>query len=321
MINLRRWTKKEIQFLTANYPTVPTYLIADELNRSLSSVQNRAHKMKLKKDGWVPRRPAKVRRKYDVNENALKSLDKRTAYAIGFILADGWVGKDRIGLSNNSPLVLANVRTILGCSHKLNLEHKGPFSLYTVTITNKALAKAFADLGFTSNKSLAGRLPSIPDELFPHLLRGYFDGDGTSRYTHRGGLQIRFVSGSKALLEDIARKIHELFGVPLQKIVHDKGRPNANRLCYSGKSALAIGEHMYRDAGILCFTSKKKPFDEYINRTTNKYKLTEADVIQIRQLAADGVPQARIARQFFVSPANVKKIVLGKTWKHLPLRP
>ena len=249
MINLRRWTKKEIQFLTANYPTVPTYLIADELNRSLSSVQNRAHKMKLKKDGWVPRRPAKVRRKYDVNENALKSLDKRTAYAIGFILADGWVGKDRIGLSNNSPLVLANVRTILGCSHKLNLEHKGPFSLYTVTITNKALAKAFADLGFTSNKSLDGRLPSIP---------------------------------------------------------------NANRLCYSGKSALAIGEHMYRDAGILCFTSKKKPFDEYINRTTNKYKLTEADVIQIRQLAADGVPQARIARQFFVSPANVKKLYWAK---------
>lgn len=49
-----------------------------------------------------------------------------------------------------------------------------------------------------------------------------------------------------------------------------------------------------------------------------KAKLTEADVIQIRALHADGVSQTEIAKQYGVSQVNIGRIVHRKNWKHVP---
>jgi uncharacterized protein YjcR len=45
--------------------------------------------------------------------------------------------------------------------------------------------------------------------------------------------------------------------------------------------------------------------------------LTEDDVIRLRQMAADGMPQRDIARIYGIMPNTVSRIVTRKTWTHI----
>lgn len=298
--------------LQRDYPTVPTITLARALGRSRRAVWMKAQKLGLRKIGKPGYRVPESRYRYERRKYPLLPLTKATAYAVGFILADGWVGEDRIKLSNKNPLILAKVRNALGFSHRLKCEEKGPYDIFTITITNKALAKELQAIGITHDKSWTARLPEVPDELFSHFLRGYFDGDGSARYT-RKGLTVRFVSGSRQLLIELAERLHRLVGVRLAPIYQDKGRPNANRLCYNGEDAARLGEYMYQDAGDLFIQRKRVPFTQYATRPT-KRKLTRADAEEIRRLAASGEPAARIAKRFSVSDSLVRLIIAGKRW-------
>lgn len=46
-------------------------------------------------------------------------------------------------------------------------------------------------------------------------------------------------------------------------------------------------------------------------------KLTEQDVLVIRELSAEGLGQRKIARMFGVAKPTVKRILSGKTWSHV----
>lgn len=49
----------------------------------------------------------------------------------------------------------------------------------------------------------------------------------------------------------------------------------------------------------------------------SRYKLTDADVINIHGLYKDGYKQTAIAKQYSVSQAQVQRILTGKRWKDL----
>lgn len=46
-------------------------------------------------------------------------------------------------------------------------------------------------------------------------------------------------------------------------------------------------------------------------------KLTEAKVLEIRELASSGIAVAVLASKFSVSPRNIRKILSGDRWKHV----
>lgn len=50
-------------------------------------------------------------------------------------------------------------------------------------------------------------------------------------------------------------------------------------------------------------------------------KLTERDVLRIRELRSTGKPLPQIAAMFGIAFQTVSSIALGKTWKHLPCYP
>ena len=47
-------------------------------------------------------------------------------------------------------------------------------------------------------------------------------------------------------------------------------------------------------------------------------KITEADVVEIRKMKADGFSNAYIARKFGLYESHARKIALRKYWKHVP---
>tara|TARA_R110000796_G_scaffold252537_2_gene387459 strand:+ start:4929 stop:5405 length:477 start_codon:yes stop_codon:yes gene_type:complete len=57
--------------------------------------------------------------------------------------------------------------------------------------------------------------------------------------------------------------------------------------------------------------------DRDVKGRNGSAKLSEADVLEIRELAASGMLQAEIARKFSCSQAVVSKIAWGKSWKHV----
>lgn len=309
---MRRWTSEEIETLKRDYPTVPTKELAQVLGRSIKSVHMKAKRLRLHKIGR-PGWRANPCYKYERRKHPLLPLTPKTAYAVGFILADGSINDWRVKLANTNPIILAKVRNALGFSHTLRLERKGPHDYFQVTITNKALASELRTIGILPNKSLTARLPNVPDELFNHFLRGYFDGDGTAKYTPRHGLTVRFVSGSCMLLEELAERLHRLLGVRLAPVCHDRGRPTANRLCYNCRDAERLGDYMYRDAGDLFIPKKRLPFMQYATRR-RRNKLTIHDVEEIRHLAANGESAASIAKRFSVSNSLIRLILAGKRW-------
>lgn len=64
------------------------------------------------------------------------------------------------------------------------------------------------------------------------------------------------------------------------------------------------------------FSDLERPEGFYGKRRRAK-KLTETDVIRIRELLHSGVPQGKIAVDFDVSVVTVRNIKRGKTWSHI----
>lgn len=48
-----------------------------------------------------------------------------------------------------------------------------------------------------------------------------------------------------------------------------------------------------------------------------EHKLTDKEVLEIRQLAEDGAKQIWLAKKYGVSQATVSKIINGFVWQHL----
>ena len=78
--------------LQRDYPTVPTITLARALGRSRRAVWVKAQKLGLRKIGKPGYRVPESRYRYERRKYPLLPLTKATAYAVGFILADGWVG-------------------------------------------------------------------------------------------------------------------------------------------------------------------------------------------------------------------------------------
>lgn len=78
----------------------------------------------------------------------------------------------------------------------------------------------------------------------------------------------------------------------------------------------ANGEHrlLYGD------DNPARKYPERLARGANQgsAKLTDAQVIEMRQLAAEGVSTVRLAERFSIRQANAWRIVRGLSWAHLP---
>lgn len=129
-----------------------------------------------------------------------------TAYWAGFLLADGNI--------NNKGNVLAlviqgkDLEHLLSFCQDIELDKDAVFrdnkyDAYGIHLHYKNLGKQLLPWGITPRKSKTFNLPyfnMIHDELIPHFLRGWIDGDGNV-YRYGRSARIRVASGNLASLE------------------------------------------------------------------------------------------------------------------------
>ena len=109
----------------------------------------------------------------------------------------------------------------------------------------------------------------MPDEMIPHFLRGYFDGDGCIT-PHEKYWQANFTSGSNILLQQIADYMHE-HGI---KIRNASGKAkiimSSKSISYGCANALKVLKLLYQES------------TEY-TRLTRKYRLYQIATSHLKE--------------------------------------
>lgn len=272
------WSQKEIQYLKDNFQSQSKREIASYLNRTPNSIQIKANKLGLKKD-----------EKYIYNVDFFECINtEEKAYWLGFIMADGYINQRGTSAELGIELAIKDIEHL----KKFNKSINGNIE---VTIRNRPdhyikdrlikgsktcsirlyRTKIVEDLkkqGITNDKTYNLVFPSFDKELTRHLIRGYFDGDGSiclnkSKRVH----QFNFTSASLSFLEALRSWLYDEYKINSYiSISHrDETTPTYQLHIKGMTNAYEFGQFLYRNSTI------------YLDRKRDKYYqiIEEQDII------------------------------------------
>lgn len=153
------------------------YEVASKFGIDHSSVYH------LLKQRNIPRRSHRLA--FDQNFfNRIDTEDK--AYFLGYLYADGYHYDKKyvikIFLHPKDKIILQRFSDMLSYQGEIKLDRrKSGREYYGLVLNSKIFSEDCNKLGLTRKKSKTLTLPSfdqVPEHLFHHFIRGYFDGDG-----------------------------------------------------------------------------------------------------------------------------------------------
>jgi hypothetical protein len=168
--------------------------------------------------------PIKYRRKYTLNENYFKVIDKEDkAYILGFICADGHVENNRISieLAEKDVEMLYKIRTFLSSNQVISEFVKdNPYKnsnrkllkMVSIKINSVKLVQPLLKMGIGGKKTYtlnSNITKFIPKYLMKDFLRGYFDGDGNVLFNKKYSSGIKYsinIAGNKEFLMNTFQK-------------------------------------------------------------------------------------------------------------------
>ncbi|HZX44164.1 MAG TPA: ATPase, T2SS/T4P/T4SS family [Candidatus Nanoarchaeia archaeon] len=140
--------------------------------------------------------------KFPINENVMR--------LIGYYLAEGNIGKDKIQVTNSKPSIIEDVKYICEKEFGLNVSQRkitGYGSSVQMFIISKPLRDLLIYLG-CGKTSFYKRIPEFVYGLNKRkicaLLKGMYSGDGSISSSVAAGNMIRYFSTSKKLIEDVS---------------------------------------------------------------------------------------------------------------------
>lgn len=239
------------------------------------------------------------RRKHFIDENYFETIEtEKQAYILGFIYSDGCVEKH----PTTSALTFSQLEKDVDILKKIKTELKSEYPMFTaiqkengktkVTFYaySKKLCEDLVKLGATPKKSLTLTFPNFLDKkLFPHFIRGYFDGDGciwdgkrkkmvVKDKTKKNGFREKIVhnvkftfTGNDNFINDLQNFLVEELGFNKVKLNYSKAKnPNnttTEHVCtmeYSGRGNIKkLYDYMYKNATIYG-ERKFKKFNEIL---------------------------------------------------------
>jgi hypothetical protein len=219
-------------------------------------------------------------KKHTYNENYFEIIDSENkAYFLGFIFADGSINirprkntvekSFRINLAEIDKHILEFFKKELGHSANLHFipgkkfispENKKTYTRqnqFALYISSTVFVDHLLNLGLGHRKTyMELSIPNIPDELMPHFIRGYFDGDGCSNNN-----SIHFTSKTKNFLIELQNYLKTKFNLPFGSILKTKRNVYIWSFSYEKKLFL---EYLYQNSN--CYLHRKYPNDQLKSR-------------------------------------------------------
>lgn len=155
-------------------------------------VSHKAIAVVLEEKG-IDRNSALSVRKHNLDEHYFDSIDTpNKAYILGLLYSDGnnckQKGTVRIQLQEGDRDILEKIRkelkyskelTYIDCSKRVYGNGYVSKNMYSLDIYSKHMCDTLEKIGVIPNKSLTLTFPEcITEDLIPHFIRGYMDGDG-----------------------------------------------------------------------------------------------------------------------------------------------
>ncbi len=250
-----------------------------------------------------------MNRKHDYDRSFFDKIDtEEKAYVLGLIYADGCnvkhptTGELSITQIERDVDILYKVKEAIKSTYPI-IEQKnylgGDGKSFEFYIYGKQLKEQLDKLGVVHNKSLVLSFPTfISDDLMPHFIRGYFDGDGSvwngkrkkmvvkndyrpGEYRERIVHNVKFnFTGSNTFIPFLQDYLVEKYGFTKTKLNYSKAK-NDHRHCmmeYSGRKNLyKLYDIMYSSATIYG-ERKKAKFEEILCALSEK-SLSEMGLI------------------------------------------
>lgn len=214
----------------------------------------------LRKNGVDRRKKSEVSRIHNVNESFFEIIDtEEKAYWLGFLMADGCVVKhsDRknagaitLNLGKKDLEHLQKFKKSLKSDHPIRFPKKDNTCL--VSIGSEKICKDLINLGCVPAKSKILKFPDfslVPECVFRHFIRGYFDGDGSICWSNRK--QTREWTAIFYTSSYFTRDLKDFF----TKVLNTGGgiapRPGIFALQYTGnRQCEKIFDYLYKDTTI-----------------------------------------------------------------------
>lgn len=153
----------------------------------------------------------KKRNVIDFDKKCFSCFSSENCYWAGFIAADGWVSKYKLGieLSSKDEKHLNKFKEFLQSSAEIKRRFKNNKQYSAIYVNSISVIDDLRNnFNITQNKSLSFS-PSklIPKEFEKDFIRGYFDGDGTVGLKNNF-TRLTFCSGSEQNIEWIRNRIN-----------------------------------------------------------------------------------------------------------------
>ena len=190
--------------------------IANAFDVNIMAIQYQLRKMGLKSLAKSYRAP---HRKYSLNQNFFDKIDSENkAYFLGFLYADGYNnpinGNVCIRLQVGDREILEKFKIIIESDSTIKTYMNGDYSYVGLYIRNSYISNRLVELGCGPNKSLKLTFPSfLEEDLVPHFLRGYFDGDGSFWTDKATGKAHVSLMGTRKFLEHVRDNILRPMGI------------------------------------------------------------------------------------------------------------
>lgn len=200
---------------------------------------------------------------YTINERYFDNIDNQNkAYILGFIYADGFIRKDNLVLSivvhNKDVEILEKIKTEL--QSDIPIEYIKSKNHNRINICSKNICLSLNKIGCNNGKTFDLKFPNIDNDLIPHFIRGFMDGDGCiSISSKKYG---KYISLSFVGTKDMMHSLKDILNVDNRVTFYR----NAYAL-HIGKESdvIRILDWIYKDANIYLDRKYKKylEFKEY----------------------------------------------------------
>lgn len=227
-----------------------------------------------------------------------ESWTEKQAYWMGWMYSDGFNSGKQFGirLQVQDLHILEELKSIIGYTGPISIKKRKPESILggpvkqyqdraVLCISSPAVCRKLQALGIVRNKASTIGFPEyLKSDLYPHFLRGMYDGDGTFCFTCHNKFETNLLANVPMLTK--VQAIYTEMG--MYGYIQEKGYGNGvkiHRLCGNEKG-IRLFNYLYQDANIY-LKRKIVPFVKLRNHkitTTLVHKSKKPDCDKFYQL-------------------------------------
>ncbi len=224
-------------------------------------------------------------KRYRYNEDFFKAWTPKMAYILGFIFADGSLaissGKNNLSfkIQIGDIEIIEAIRKCI-CPDKPLYNRKarppGRKNQIGIDITNETICSDLVKLGVPigSKKTYTMTLPDVPEDMFNHFVRGYFDGDGNLNIQKHKSKITNINWNTSCVSHDWNQQLLEMIKKYLDVNGYlSKDNKKSKGIYFTGINALILLEWMY----------KRKHLSIYLNRKYQKYVSLKDEYKRLKQ--------------------------------------